>query len=83
MSLHQVHVSIQGAEANSERWVAVQITRKLEQGQAFSNKELLIEGNGYSLQYSFLENSIGSGPWKAIVHGVTKSQIRLSDFHKP
>ena len=34
------------------------------------------EGKGYPLQYSGLENSMDS-----IVHGVTKSQTRLSDFH--
>ena len=30
-------------------------------------------GNGNSLQYSFLENSMNRGAWWAIVHGVTKS----------
>ena len=34
------------------------------------------EGEGYPLQYSGLENSMD-----CIVHGVTKSRIRLSDFH--
>ena len=34
------------------------------------------EGIGYPLQYSGLENSTG-----CIVHGVSKSQTRLSDFH--
>ena len=34
------------------------------------------EGKGYLLQYSGLENSMD-----CIVHGVTKSQTRLSDFH--
>ena len=34
------------------------------------------EGNGYQLQYSRLENSM-----VYTVHGVTKSQIWLSDFH--
>ena len=34
------------------------------------------EGNGSPLQYSGLENSVGFR-----VHGVTKSQIRLSNFH--
>ena len=34
------------------------------------------EENGYPLQYSGLENSMDS-----IVHGVTKSWTRLSDFH--
>ena len=31
------------------------------------------EGNGYSLQYFCLENSMDRGAWQAIVHGVTKS----------
>ena len=34
------------------------------------------EGKGYPLQYSGLEN-----PMDCIVHGVTNSQTRLSDFH--
>ena len=36
------------------------------------------EGNGNPLQCSCLENPIDRGPWRARVHGVTKSQIRLS-----
>ena len=32
------------------------------------------------LQYSCLENPMGRGAWKAAVHGVAKSWIRLSDF---
>ena len=35
-------------------------------------------GYGYPLQYSYLENLIGRGTWWATVHGVTKSQTRLS-----
>ena len=38
------------------------------------------EGNGDPLQYSCLENPMGGGVWQATVHGVTKSQTRLSDF---
>ena len=34
------------------------------------------EGKGYPLQYSGLENSTDY-----IVHGVTKNQTRLSNFH--
>ena len=34
------------------------------------------EGKGYPLQYSSLDNSM-----YYTVHGVTKSQTRLSDFH--
>ena len=38
------------------------------------------EGNGSLLQYSCLENPMGRGAWWAAVHGVVKSQTRLSDF---
>ena len=36
------------------------------------------EGNGYSLQYSCLENSMNREGWRATVHGVAKSWTRLS-----
>ena len=39
------------------------------------------EGDGYPLQYSCLENSIGRGAWQAAVHGVSESWARLNDFH--
>ena len=38
------------------------------------------EGNGTQLQYSCLENPMDGGAWWAAVHGVSKSQTRLSDF---
>ena len=37
------------------------------------------EGNGNPLQYSCLENPMDGGVLRATVHGVTKSQTRLSD----
>ena len=37
------------------------------------------EGNGYPLQYSWLENPVDRGTWRSTVHGVTKSQIQLSN----
>ena len=48
----------------------------------------LIPGSGRSsgvgscnlLQYSYLENPKDRGAWWATVHGVVKSQTRLSDF---
>ena len=42
--------------------------------------ELTGEGNGTPLQYSCLENPMGGRAWWAAVHGVAKSQARLSDF---
>ena len=38
------------------------------------------EGNGNPLQYSCLENPMDGGAWWATVHGVARSQTRLSDF---
>ena len=38
------------------------------------------EGNGTPLQYSCLENPMDGGAWWAAVHGVAKSQTRLSNF---
>ena len=38
------------------------------------------EGNGTPLQHSCLENPTDGGAWWAAVHGVPKSQTRLSDF---
>ena len=40
------------------------------------------EGNGYPLQYSCLENPMDRGAWRATVHGVPKSQTRLSDLYR-
>ena len=37
------------------------------------------EGNGYPFQYSCLENSMDRGAWWVTVHGVAKSQTRLSN----
>ena len=39
------------------------------------------EGNGNSLQYSCLENSMDRRAWLGTVHEVAKSQTRLSDLH--
>ena len=38
------------------------------------------EDNGTPLQYSCLENPMDGGAWKAAVHGVTESWMRLSNF---
>ena len=39
------------------------------------------EGNGYSFQYSCLENSTDRGAWQTTVHRVTKSQTQFNNFH--
>ena len=48
-----------------------------------SNLEELGEGNGTPLQHSCLENPLDGGAWWDAVHGVAKSQTRLSDFTFP
>ena len=35
--------------------------------------------SGNPLQYSCLENTMDRGAWRTTVHGVAKSQTRLSD----
>ena len=37
-------------------------------------------GNGSPLQYSCLENPTNRGTWRATIHRVAKSQIRLSNW---
>ena len=37
-------------------------------------------GQGNPLQYSYLENPLGRGAWKATVHSVAKSQTWLDDL---
>ena len=43
-----------------------------------SIQEYIGEGNGNSLQYSYLENPMDRGAWRATVHGVAESQTRLN-----
>ena len=38
------------------------------------------EDNGTPLRYSCLENPTDGGAWYAAIHGVVRSQTRLSDF---
>ena len=38
------------------------------------------EGHGNPLKYSCLENPVDSGAWWAAVHGVSRSQTRLSNI---
>ena len=46
----------------------------------FSKWDFLREGNGNPLLYSYLENPMHRGAWRAMAHGVAKSWTRLSNF---
>ena len=48
-------------------------------GSILGSGRPLGEGNVNPLQYSSLENPIDAGAWRATVHGVAESPIRLSD----
>ena len=48
-------------------------------GSMPGSRRSLEVGNGNPLQYSCLENPMDRGAWWATVHGVTKSQMQLSN----
>ena len=52
-----------------------------DQGLILGSGRFPGEGNGNPLQYSCLENLMDRGAWWVAVHGVTKSQARLSEKH--
>ena len=47
------------------------------QVQSLGQEDSPREGNGNSLQYSCLENSMDRGAWRATVHGIVKSWTQL------
>ena len=48
--------------------------------QSLGGEDPLEKRMANPLQYSCLENPMDGGAWWATVHGVVKSQTRLSDF---
>ena len=52
------------------------------QVRSLGRKEPLEEKKGNPLHYSCLENLMDRGAWQAIVHGVAKNQMQLSDFEQ-
>jgi len=48
-----------------------------DEGSIFGLERSPGGGHGNPLQYSFLENPMDRGPWKAMVHGVAESQRQL------
>ena len=67
------------------RWINLELIILSEVSQKEKDKFCILthtygEGNGTPLQYSCLENPMDRVAWWATVHGVAKSQTRLSDF---
>ena len=63
-----VALTVKNLPAMQETWV-----------QSLGQEDSPRVGNGSPFHYSCLEKSMDRGAWWAIVHGVTKSQIALSD----
>ena len=65
-----------GSERVRHDWATVTFPFKAAMWNLWQTPEG--EGNGTPLQYSSLENPMDGGAWWAAVHGVAKSQTRLS-----
>ena len=69
------------SQARILEWVAMPISSGSSQPRNWALVSYVSgEGNGTPLQYSCLENPMDGGASWAAVHGVAKSQTRLSDF---
>ena len=71
-----------GSKITADGDCSHEIKRCLLLGRKFMTNidSIFGEGTGIPLQYSFLENPMDGGAWKAAVHGVAESWTRLSDF---
>ena len=82
-------INVRKKEGNSDRlrcivccnWI-LNLAVKSSQVKPQSNHDSG-EGNGTPLQYSYLENPMDGGAWKAAVHGVAEGWAQLSDFTFP
>ena len=68
-----------GIEPKSPAFLADSLPAE-PQGKHYKISKIYGEGNGTPLQHSCLENPMDGEAWWAAVHGVAKSQTRLSDF---
>ena len=76
MSLSKLREMVKDREA----WRAAVLAVTKSRTERLNNKVLYSgEGNGNPLQYSRLENPMDRGAWWDTVHGLAKSQTRLSD----
>ena len=71
-----------GSKITAECYCSHEIKRRLLlRRKVMTNLDSIFGGgNGTPLQYFYLENPIDRGAWWAGVHGVAKSQTRLSNF---
>ena len=72
-----------GSKITADHDCSYEIKRCLLLGRnAMTNLDSILksrDGNGTPLQYSCLENPMDRKAWSAAVHGVAKSQTRLSN----
>ena len=72
--------SFSGTLSDLIPWIYFSLSLYNLQGFQLGHTWMVGEGNGTPLQCSCLENPMDGGAWWAAVHGVAKSQTRLSDF---
>ena len=73
----QDYTDIRGFPSGSD--VKASVYNAGDQGLIPGSQRYPGEGNGNPLHYSWLENSMDRGAWRATVHEVTMSWTRLSD----
>ena len=69
-----ITISIQASQGVQVAKNLLASTGDQETGSVPESERFPGGGNGASLQYSCLENSVDRGAWQATVHGVAKSQ---------
>ena len=77
--IHYLH-SVWQIRHGYYHYITSEETDSTSASKFFRIRECVREGDGTLLQYSCLENPMDRGAWWAAVHGVAKSQTRLSDF---
>ena len=68
-------MTVLGTDLNEEEVIGAENVKNWEDAKRYNG-----EGNGNPLQYSCLESPMNGRAWQVTIHGVTKSQTRLSDF---
>ena len=80
-ALEDVGLSQSRCEGGATVWVAGDLIAPGTQGSWWlGQQEIQCSRRVWPLQYSCLENPMDEGAWWAVVHGIAKSQTRLSNF---
>ena len=73
------YAEIRGKRSNLPRWLSCKESACQRRRHRFNPWVRKMPWRSNPLQYSCLGNPMDRGAWRAMVHGVTQSQTRLSD----